>query len=107
MTPLHALILMPTLQIAGYLLLDRYRLSGWKYLLLALLLIADFILLPHYYASAIEHVQGNRARCALPAMAVIFGFWILGGGSIITTHFIYAAFCNLKNKKENSGRQPV
>ena len=102
MTPIHVFILMFTLQVCGYILLDKNNLSKWKYLLLAIGLILDFFVLPDYFMP--EYKEGEL-RCGMPVLGLYLAFWIFGGGSIILTHIVYLIVKKISKEKtaHNSG----
>lgn len=98
MLPIHVFILMFIIQVIGYILLDKYNLSNWKYLLLATGLILDFFVLPDYFMP--EYKEGEF-RCGMPALGITLAFWIFGGGLIVSTHIVYV-FVRTLIKAKNS-----
>ncbi len=99
MMPIHVFILMFFIQVCGYILLDIYNLSNWKYLLLAIGLILDFFVLPGYFMP--EYKEGEF-RCGMPALGITLAFWILGGGLIIFTHIVYVIVKTLIKAKKST-----
>lgn len=99
MMPIHVFILMFFIQVFGYILLDKYNFSNWKYLLLIIGLILDFMVLPSYF---MPHYKEGEFRCGLPALGITLAFWILGGGSIILTHFVYVVVKTRIKAKKNT-----
>ena len=98
MLPIHVFILMFVIQVCCYIALDKYHLSKWKYLVLLLGLVLDFIILPEYF---MPQYKEGELRCGLPSMGVLLAFWVFGGGSIILTHIIYIIV--QKNNKVKTG----
>jgi len=84
--PLQAIILMFIIQIIGYVLLDRYGLGKFKYLILGLILILNFFVLPSYF---IPDNPNKEPRCGMPVLAITFGFWVFGGGLALIAHISY------------------
>ena len=96
MAPIHLILPMFVIQVVAYILLDKYNLSRWKYLVLVLYLILDFFILPDYL---IPDYKDGEIRCGMPALAITFAFWIFGGGLTIITHFIYSII-NSSNRRK-------
>lgn len=86
MAPLHVFILMIIIQVFAYIVLDKYNLSNWKYLILTVCLALDFFILPGYFMP--EYKEGE-VRCGMPALAISLAFWIFGGGLVVGTHIVY------------------
>jgi hypothetical protein len=66
------------IQIFAYIILDKYNLSKWKYLVFSIILIFNFFVLPSYF---IPDNDKNQARCGMPALGITLAFWIFGNGS--------------------------
>ena len=84
--PIHVFIVMFIVQLFGYIILDKYNLSNWKYLLFGVCLILDFLILPDYF---IPDFKSGEVRCGMPALGIIMAFWIFGCGLVILTHIVY------------------
>ena len=98
MAPIHLILPMFIIQVVAYILLDKYNLSRWKYLVLVVYLILDFFILPDYL---IPDYEDGEIRCGMSALAITFAFWIFGGGLTIITHFIYSIINSSNRKKKN------
>ena len=98
MMPIDVFIIMFIIQVCGYILLDLYHLSTWKYLLLAIGLILDFFVLPGYFMPVYKE---GEFTCGLPAMGITLAFWILGGGLLIFTHTVYVLVNTLIKAKKS------
>jgi hypothetical protein len=89
MAPIHIIVFMLVIQVIGYILLDKYNLSKWKYLVLGIILILNVFILPDYF---IPHNPNHKPICGMPAMGITLAFWIIGGGTTLVTHFVYGIF---------------
>lgn len=98
MKPIDLIILMFIIQVCSYIILDKFNLNKWKYLLLVIGLILDFFVLPNYF---IPEFKNREVRCGMPALGITLAFWIFGGGTIITTHIIYM-FISILIRSKNS-----
>lgn len=96
MIPLHAILLLFAFQVIAYILLDKYKFGSWKYLVLAVCLILNFFILPYYF---MPDYSESEIRCGMPALGIILGFWILGGGLTIVTHLVYFIIKKINRKK--------
>jgi len=99
MAPIHIILLLFVLQIATYIGLDKYKLSYWKYLVLAVCLILNFLILPSYF---IPDYKEGEIRCGMPALGITLAFWVLGGGLTIITHCIYSIINSSNRMKRQS-----
>jgi hypothetical protein len=95
MTPINVILIFFLIQIAGYILLDKYNLKNWKYLILGGLLVSYIFVLPSYF---IPNNPTNELRCGMPALAITLGFWIFGCGTALITHFTYIIIRNINKK---------
>ncbi len=93
MAPIHAMFLLLIPQIGLYILLDKYNLKDWKFLVLGILIILNFSLLPRYFVS---QLQLDHVRCGMPASAIVIGFWFFGNGITILAHCLYAVWAKKK-----------
>lgn len=99
MMPIDVFMILFFIQVCGYILLDLYHLSKWKYALLAIGLLLDFFILPGYFMPVYKE---GELHCGMPAMGITLAFWILGGGLLIVTHTVYVLVKTLiKAKKSN------
>ena len=73
-------------QILVYVIADDRRVGWLKTLVLGLMLTLHFFVLPSYFYPT---TPTDRVNCGLPALGVTLGFWIVGGGMTLLTHFIY------------------
>ncbi len=99
MTPLHVIASMLAIQVIGYVLLDRYNLSAWKYLIFGIILVLHFFVLPGYF---FPNNPTHEPMCGMPVLAITLGFWILGGGVTLMTHVIYMVSTMNKTKQITS-----
>ena len=79
--------LMIFIQITAYILLDKYKYKNWKYLALCLMLCLHFFVLPYFF---IPEIEDGEPKCGMPAMALLLGFWIIGGSGTFISHFVYS-----------------
>ena len=97
--PIHVFILMFILQVCGYILLDKWNLRKWKYLLLAVGLILDFFILPEYF---MPNYKEGKYMCSMPTARITLDFWIFGGGLIVFTHIVYVIVRTLIKSKNST-----
>lgn len=86
MTILELIILILFLQIIIYLLLDKFRLRIWKHVVFLLIIIGYFFVIPPYYY---PKSKDGVAMCGMPAFAITFTFWLLGGIVTLFGHLLY------------------
>jgi hypothetical protein len=99
MMPIHVFILMFIIQVCGYIVLDKWNLNKWKYLLLAVGLILDFFILPEYF---MPNYKEGEYRCSMPALGITLAFWIFGGGLIVLTQIVYVIVRTLIKSKNST-----
>lgn len=94
----NTIVLITILQITAYILLDKYKLKNWKYLILGLILLIDINMPPGFF---IEKDANEIVKCGNQALGIKLFFMILGGTIAIITHFIYVMVMRyrVKNKK--------
>lgn len=94
----YTLVLITILQITAYILLDKYKLKNWKYLILGLILLIDISMPPSFF---IEKNPNEIVKCGNQALGIKLFFMILGGTIAIINHFIYVMVMRYraKNKK--------
>lgn len=80
------IILISIVQILCYLVIDSFKIRNGKNLLLTAILLGHFFLFPHYFS---PEYDTDRVNCAMPILGITLGFWVLGGGLAVVTHFIY------------------
>lgn len=86
LNPEQVVLIMLVLQIVGYILLDKYKLSGCKYLILGVIIALHIFVLPGIY---IQDNTNHEPRCLMPEMAYTFIYWVIGVGSNLLTHVLY------------------
>lgn len=75
-------------QLAAYIYLDRKKLSGWKYVLLIVLLVLNCFIFPEFYYP--EVVPGREGMsCGLSIVPIYLAFILFGGGGAVLLHLIY------------------
>lgn len=100
MTPYDIIAIFIIIQVAGYILLDKFNLRNWKYLIICLFLSMYIFVLPGFF---IPDNPANGIRCGMPALAITLAFWIFGCGSVLITHLAYIVIRNFeKGTKKNT-----
>jgi len=97
MNPLQLIFTLFLMQVICYWLLDKYHLAKWKYVSLGLLIVSYIFIIPNLYLP--DNPQ-HKPMCGMPMMAIRFGFWFLGCGAAIVTHFIYVAVKDIFNERK-------
>ena len=94
---LLTIIIITVLQITAYILLDKYGLKNWKYLVLGLVLLTDLFMPPGFF---IERKPGEIVKCGMQELSVKMFFMVFGGITAIITHLVYIVLkkYTLKNK---------
>jgi len=93
----YTIVLITILQITAYILLDKYKLKNWKYLILGLILLIDISMPPDFF---IEKNPNEIMKCGNQALGIKLFFMILGGTIGIITHFIYVMVMKFRAKNK-------
>ncbi len=84
--PLLLIFIVLVLQLLGYIFLDRYGYPNWKVAVLLFVIVLHLYVLP---AIVTAYLFPEPTTCGLPVMAVVLGFWVIGGGLTLFAHGVY------------------
>ncbi|MCT3920971.1 hypothetical protein HZP98_14955 [Elizabethkingia anophelis] len=98
MIPVYTIVIITILQITAYILLDKYKLKNWKYLILGFILLIDISMPPGFF---IEKDPNEIVKCGNQSLGIKLFFMILGGAIAVITHFIYVMVMRFSAKNKN------
>ncbi|CAI9684849.1 hypothetical protein HZP84_00395 [Elizabethkingia anophelis] len=94
----YTIVIITILQITAYILLDKYKLKNWKYLILGFILLIDISMPPGFF---IEKDPNEIVKCGNQSLGIKLFFMILGGAIAVITHFIYVMVMKFSAKNKN------
>ncbi|WP_407480576.1 hypothetical protein [Elizabethkingia meningoseptica] len=83
---LLTIIFITILQITAYILLDKYGLKNWKYLVLGLVLLTELFMPPGFFT---ERKPEEIVKCGMQELSVKMFFMVFGIIIAFVTHFTY------------------
>ncbi|MDV3752885.1 hypothetical protein CMU19_16000 [Elizabethkingia anophelis] len=94
----YTIVIITILQITAYILLDKYKLKNWKYLILGFILLIDISMPPGFF---IEKDPNEIVKCGNQSLGIKLFFMILGCAIAVITHFIYVMVMRFSAKNKN------